>query len=234
MQMVRDFFQTGDNLEGMNATNIVLISKKKHPTTLIELRPIALCNVVMKIITKVLANRLKNVLETVISDTQSAFLLGRLISDNIMVSFEVMHYLKRKKFGNDGYMALKLDISKAYDRIEWGFLKGMLNAMGFSSWWTHLVLQCVDSVEYNIIHGDFEIGPITPSKGLRQGDPLSPYLFIVFAEGLSALIKHYEDMKWLRGIKICRRAPQISLMLFADDSYLYCRAETEEAAKVMQ
>lgn len=117
-QLVRKFFETGEVMESMNDTNIVLIPKKKNPSLLSELRPIALCNVVMKIITKVAANRLKQVLEVVISDTQSAFIPGRLISDNIMIAFEIMHYLKQKKFGKEGFMALKLDMSKAYDRIE--------------------------------------------------------------------------------------------------------------------
>lgn len=134
IQLVRDFFSTGEIVEKMNATNIVLIPKKKNPTLLTELRPIALCNVVMKIITKVLANRLNKVLEVVILDSQSAFLPGRLISDNIMVSFEIMHYLKCKKLGKDGFMALKLDMSKAYDRIEWKFLQEIMLKMGFSSW----------------------------------------------------------------------------------------------------
>lgn len=172
---MKEFLTTVVLLENANETNIVLIPKKKHPTTLTDLMPIALCNVVMKIITKVLANRLKRVLETVISDNQSAFLPGRLISDNIMVSFEIMHYLKRKKFGKEGHMALKLDMSKAYDRIEWKFLRGILLAMGFSNWWTNLILTCVSTVEYKIVHGDFEMGPIILSHGLRQGDPLSPY-----------------------------------------------------------
>ncbi|KAL8108734.1 hypothetical protein AgCh_024995 [Apium graveolens] len=101
--------------------------------------------------------------------TQSAFFPGRFISDNVMISFEVMHYLKRKKFGKDGFMALKLDMSKAYDIIEWKFLKEVLLKMGFSNWWKHLVLQGVQSVEYNIVHGEYEIGAIKPSRGLRQG-----------------------------------------------------------------
>lgn len=201
--MVRDFFRTGVLLDNINATNIVLIPKKKNPSRLTELRPIALCNVVMKIITKVIANRLKEVLDSVISETQSAFLPGRLITDNVMISFEVMHYLKRKKFGKEGFMALKLDMSKAYDRIEWKFLQDILLKMGFDRWWIHLILQCVSTVSYMIVHGEFEMGPIKPSRGLRQGDPLSPYLFIICAEGLSAMIRHYEANKWLQGIKIC-------------------------------
>lgn len=89
-------------------------------------------------------------------------------------------------------------------------------------------------MKYNIVHDDFEVGPVIPSRGLRQGDPLSPYLCIICTEGLSALIKHYETNRWFKGIKICRRAPVISHMLFADDSYLFCKAETEEALKVLE
>ncbi|KAL8145631.1 hypothetical protein AgCh_003685 [Apium graveolens] len=173
VDMVRKFFQHGIITKGLNDTNIVLIPKKKNPSSVGDLRPISLCNVVMKVITKVLANRMKEMLVSVVSDTQSAFILGRLISDNIMVAYEVMHYLKRKRIGKDGYMALKLDMSKAYDRIEWSFLSKILRRMGFSSWWTHLVLQCVSTVSYNIVHGDVEMGPIVPSRGIRQGDPLT-------------------------------------------------------------
>lgn len=206
---------------GLNETNPVLIPKKKNPVVVGDLRPISLCNVLMKVITKVLANKLKILLDMVISDTQSAFFPGRLISDNIMISCEVMHFLKRKRYDKDEYMALKLDMSKAYDRVEWKFLEAILEKMGFNSWWIHLILRCVTSVSYNIVHGDKSMGPIFLNQGIRQGDPLSPYLFIICVEGLSALIRKYEDRGWIHGIKICRKAPAISHMLFVDDSYVY-------------
>lgn len=90
------------------------------------------------------------------------------------------------------------------------------------------------TVTYNIVQGTNEMETIVPTRGIRQGDPLSPYLFIICAEVLSSLIRNYESKHWLHGIKICGRAPVISHMLFNDDSYLYCKANTEEAWKVVE
>lgn len=234
VKMVKEFFSQGVMLEGLNETNLVLIPKKNNPSTVSDLRPISLCNVLVKIITKVMANRMKLLLNVVISESQSAFIPGRLISDNILVSYEVMHFLKNKRVGKEGYMAIKLDMSKAYDRLEWGFLKVMLGKMGFSDHWVKLVMASITSVSYNIVHGDRSLGPIFPSRGIRQGDPLSPYLFIMCAEGLSALLRFYESNQWIHGVRVCRQAPSISHMLFADDSYLYCKATTEEASRVLE
>lgn len=132
VKLVQDFFMTGTLNPDLNATNIVLIPKKKCPVLISDLRPISLCNVVVKIITKVAAIRLKRTLESVISENQSTFMSGRLIIDNVMVSYEVMHFLKRKRRGAKGHMAIKLDMSKAYDRIEWSFLRAMLIKMGYN------------------------------------------------------------------------------------------------------
>ena len=92
-----------------------------------------------------------------------------------------MHYLKRKSQGKDGYMALKLDMSKAYDRIEWDFSEAIMQKMGFASRWIELISICISSVSYKVVHGSHSIGPINSARGLRQGDPLSPYFFILFA-----------------------------------------------------
>jgi hypothetical protein len=108
--------------ESINSTNIALIPKIKTPTRLVDFRPISLCNVIYKLIAKVLANRMKKVLPHIISPNQSAFIPGKLITDNVLVAFKALHTMDVRMKGKGGYMALKLDMSKAYDRVEWGFL----------------------------------------------------------------------------------------------------------------
>ncbi|XP_060968349.1 uncharacterized protein LOC133035923 [Cannabis sativa] len=219
---------------GMNNTNNVLIPKKKNPEQMSELRPISLCNVIAKVITKVLANRMKGLLSEVISKHQSAFIPGRLITDNIMVSFEILHYLQRKQVGKDGFMALKLDLSKAYDRVDWHFLCAMLARLGFADKWIRLIFGCLSSVQYQIVSSGRTMGPIVPSRGLRYGDPISPYLFLVCVEAFPALTRKFEERKWLHGCKVANGAPSVSHMLFADDSFLYCKATNGEMNRVLQ
>lgn len=112
--------------EGLNDTEIVLISKVKKPDKITNLRPISLCNVIVKIMTKMIANRLKSVLDSIISDAQSAFIPGRLITDNLIIAFVIGHYLRRCTQGKTGISSLKIDMSKAYDRVEWQFLEDMM------------------------------------------------------------------------------------------------------------
>jgi len=116
------WLDTGQFPPDLNITNIALIPKGSSQVSMKDWRPIALCNVLYKIISKVLANRLKNVLLQCISDNQSAFVPGRSILDNAMVAIEVLHFMKAKTRGEDRYLALKLDISKAYDRMDWNYL----------------------------------------------------------------------------------------------------------------
>uniref|UniRef100_A0A803PJ10 Reverse transcriptase domain-containing protein n=1 Tax=Cannabis sativa TaxID=3483 RepID=A0A803PJ10_CANSA len=149
-----------------------------------------------------------------------------------MVAFEIMHYMKRKTAGRNGVMALKLDMSKAYDRVEWGYLQAVLTKMGFDNHTTSLLMSCVTSARYQIAHAGRLFGSITPGRGLRQGDPLSSYLFIICTEGFSALLKHYEHRQPSRGIQIARGAPTVSHMFFVDDSYIFCRANEREASNV--
>ena len=116
--MVLDFLNYGISSPNFNETHIVLIPKVKEPKRVTDYRPINLCNVVYKIVSKVIANRLKKILPSIISETQISFVHGRLITDNVIVDFETMHHISNKKTRKVGEMALKLDMSKAYNRVE--------------------------------------------------------------------------------------------------------------------
>lgn len=234
VQLCNDFITEGKLPQNLNQTQLVLIPKKANPINMGDLRPIALCNVIYKVVAKVMANRMKPLLKFIISENQSAFVPNRLITDNIMIAFETHHYLKRKSKGKEGYAAMKLDISKAYDRIDWSLLQGIMIKFGFCSRWVELILKCVTTVEFSILLEEEEIGPIHPHRGLRQGDPLSPYLFIMVAEGLSLMIKEQEKRGLVHGISIAKRAPEISHLLFADDSFIFFKANTEESLRLKQ
>uniref|UniRef100_A0A803PCZ5 Reverse transcriptase domain-containing protein n=1 Tax=Cannabis sativa TaxID=3483 RepID=A0A803PCZ5_CANSA len=227
--LVIEFFVTGTLPPDLNLTNLVLIPKKKNFMVMSDLRSFALCNVIYKVVSKVLTNRMRNIIDQIISTTRSAFIPGRLIYDNVMVPFEVMHYLKRKTKGRKGYMAIKLDMSKAYDRVEWDYLWEVMIHMGFHIHWIDLVMHCVSTARYNVIHDGHYIGPINPTRGIRQGNPLSTYLFIICAEGLSSLIQQYETNWIILGCHIAHGAPLITHMLFANDSYLFFQATNEAA-----
>jgi len=216
---------TGQFPPDLNITNIALIPKGSTQVSMKDWHPIALCNVLYKIISKVLANRLKKVLSQCISDNQSAFVPGRSILDNAMVAIEVLHFMKTKTRGEDMYVALKLDISKAYDRMDWDYLRAVMNKMGFNNRWIHWMSMCIESVDYSVLINGEQVGPIIPGRSLRQGDPLSPYLFIICAEGLSSRIRDAEIQGELTGTKVCRRAPPVSHLLFADDYFLFFKAD---------
>ena len=179
-------------LRKINYTHVTLIPKVKDATLMTQLRPISLCNVLYKIVAKVLTNRLKTILPRVISPTQSAFVPGRLISDNYLVAAEVAHYMHKRSSRANGLMAVKLDISKAYDRVEWKFLEAMMLRMGFSDRWIRTVMLCITTVTYSFKLNGAPVGYMCLERGIRQGDPLSPYLFVMCAVGLSALLTKAE------------------------------------------
>ncbi|KAA3465119.1 reverse transcriptase [Gossypium australe] len=178
---------------------------------------------------KTIANRFRSVLKKCIDNAQSAFVPGRLISDNVLLAYEILHMLKRKKFGKKGWMAVKLDMSKAYDRVEWSCLKEIMGKMGFDPNWIRSIMNCISTVSYSVILNGQIGDTFHPSRGLRQGDPLSSFLFLICGEGLSSLMRKATNEGLLQGVKANRRGPQISHLLFADDCILFGEANERGA-----
>ncbi|KAL0404652.1 UNVERIFIED_CONTAM: putative mitochondrial protein [Sesamum radiatum] len=196
-------------------------------------RPISLCNITYKPASKAIANRLKPFLTLVVSETQSAFLLGRLITDNVLVAYEINHYLAYKYWGSTGHAALKLDLSKAYDRMEWSFLERVLIRLGFHSSFVSLICTCVNTVSYSVLLSGQKFGYFHAQRGLRQGDPLSPYLFLFCAEVLSNLVSKMEAAGELKGVAVSRGGPRISHLLFANVT-LNCFQASAEAMRCIR
>ena len=194
----------------LNVIHIILAPKGDNPAIMKDLRPISLCNVLYKIISKVLANRLGPLIDKWIYPEQAAFILSCSIMDNALTTFEILHYMCCKHKGKTCDVALKLDASKAFDSVSWSYLQTILNKLGFCSQWVTWMMMCIQTVKYHVIFNGNRIGSTIPERGLRQGFPLSPYLYIICVEGLSAIIKNHEIRGKLHGVRICRTALSIS------------------------
>ena len=131
-----------------------------------------------------------------------------------------------------GFLALKLDISKAYDQVEWEFLKKVMEKMGFGEKWVKLIIECISTVSYSILVNGEPKGDIKPSRGIRQGDPLSPYLFLLCSKGLNRLLEAAAREDEIRGFSLCRNGPRISHLFFADDTLLSCKAVMGDLVKI--
>ncbi|XP_058192210.1 uncharacterized protein LOC131309618 [Rhododendron vialii] len=202
------FFESGFMLKELNQTLITLIPKVPNPQSVSDFRPISLCNVLYKVLTKVLVNRLRLGLGDLISQYQNGFVPTRMILDNVLIAHEMLEFIRKRKRGKRAMYALKLDMNKAYDRVDWNFLLGVLRTMGFSQKW---------------------VGWIHQSCGLQQGDPLSPYLFILVAQAFSDGLEEFASHDICRGISVSSCSPRVSHLMFADDCYIFMEHNVDHA-----
>lgn len=205
----------------INKTHVRLIPKTQNAMKVSEYRSIALCNVYYKIISKILSLRLRPVLSHIISENQSAFLPGRAIADNVLITHEILHYLKGSEAEKHCYIAVKTDMSKAYDRLEWSFIRLVFEKLGFDPIWVNWVMECITTVSYSFLVNDTAHGCVQPHRGIRQGDPISPYIFILCGEVLSGLCREGQNSGELTGVKIGHHCPRINHLLFADDTIFH-------------
>ena len=126
-------------------------------------------------------------------------------------------------------MAVKIDMSKAYDRLEWEFIRLVLERLGFHSQWIAWIMECVSSVTYAFLINGSPRGQVKPSRGIRQGDPLSPYIFILCSELLSGLCNRAQETGQLAGIRVARGCPQVNHLLFADDTMFFAKANKDNS-----
>ncbi|KAK3205321.1 hypothetical protein Dsin_019367 [Dipteronia sinensis] len=220
-----------DPINAVNNPLVCLIPKVLVPVRVTEFRPISLYNVTYKIVAKALANRLRVVLAEVIYEAQSAFIPGRLISDNAIIGFESLHMLRTRKW-KKSFIALKLDMLKANDRVEWGFLDKVMVRLGFSDARIRQVMGCVTRVSFSFLIIGKLCGSVAPTCGLRQKDLMSPHLYIIVAEGLSSLIQDFVTEKEYVGYKSSHSVLEISHLFFTDNSTLFSRADDSDCRHI--
>ncbi|KAK4384299.1 hypothetical protein Sango_3074900 [Sesamum angolense] len=224
---VMEFFNHGRLLKQLNATLITLIPKVQLPTKVGDFRPISCCNVIYKIITKVMVKRMQIILEKLIDNCQNAFVPGRSISDNVLIAQELLSGYNQKKL--PPRCTIKVDLQKAYDMVDWDYLLAVLLLFKFPNRFIVWVEQCITTTSFSIslngaIHGFF-----TSTRGLRQGDPVSPYLFVLVMESLHLLIK--STIQNDNNFQFHWRCKELGIVnhCFADDLLLFCKADIHSA-----
>lgn len=150
-----------------------------------------------------------------------------------MIAQEVFHGLKRRDRRAKDSVAVKLDMSKAYDRLEWSFLRNALLCYGFCSAWVDLIMELVSTVTYKYKVNGFVSKVLKPGRGLRQGDPLSPYLFILAADVLSHMMRRAQTHGDIKGLLLAPGAPILTHLFFADDALIFAKATEEEMFQIV-
>lgn len=186
LKFLVEFHRNGRLAKGINNTFFALIPKVESPQRLIDFLPISLVGSMYKILAKVLANRLRVVIGLVILDSQSTFIKGRQILDGILVANEVVDEARKHK---KELLLFKVDFEKAYDSIDWRYLVSVMLKMGFPTLWRKWIKECIGTASALVLVNGSPTDEFYLERGLRQGKPLSPFLFLLAAEGFHVLME---------------------------------------------
>lgn len=216
------FYNRTLDISKLNLASIFLIPKKEDTLTIQNFRPISLINYSFKLITKLLANRLSKVIDPLIDDSQSAYIKGRLIGDNIVTAHELLHHIRITK--QKGIL-LKLDFEKAFDKVHWDFLLEILHARGFGPLFQLWIKDTLQGARTCVSFNGETRSYFSCKRGLRQGDPMSPFLFDLVADALHKLLSNAQLMGIIKGLGNFPNSSKILNLHFADDTLLFLEAD---------
>lgn len=223
---VIEFFETGKMPRVINCTTVTLLSKIPNPAAIKDYRPISCCSVLFKIIAKLLASRLQKVMSFLIDEAQAGFIPGRKGADNTILAHELIRAYSRKHISLR--CMIKVDLQKAYDSVEWSYVLQIMEGLGFPHRFTQWVTACIQSVSYSILINGELVEPFLAAKGLRQGDPMSPFLFALAMEYLSRMLAELKNKKQLYFHPKCKKLG-LTHLSFADDLLLFAREDKQFA-----
>ncbi|WMV19415.1 hypothetical protein MTR67_012800 [Solanum verrucosum] len=222
IRMVQEFFAGNTLPKSITHTNSTLIPKKDNVQTFSDMRPISLSNFVNKVlsrINKIIHDRLENILPNLISSNQSAFVKGRSIIENVLLAQELVTDITKR--GKPTNVVIKLDMAKVYDRVSWVFLMKVLRKMGLSDRFVNMVWRLISNNYYSILLNGPSYGFFHSTRGVKQGDPLSPTLFILSAEVLSRALNSLFDDPQFVGYGMPRWSANLNHLAYADDTIIF-------------
>ncbi|GKU89877.1 hypothetical protein SLEP1_g3954 [Rubroshorea leprosula] len=221
VEFVQEFHKNGKLVKGLNVSFLTLIPKVKNPQRIEEFRPISLIGSLYKIVAKLLTNRLYSVIADIIGEHQLAFIEGRHLCVGVVTANEIIDEAKRKKKKS---FVFKVDFEKAFDKVNWNFLDYMMMRLGFTKIWRKWIMECLQTSLLSVLVNGSPSKQFPVSRGLKQGDPLSPFLFLIVAEGLNKIINTAIDRGLYEGIKVGNSGMRCSHIQFADDTIIFGEA----------
>lgn len=226
-----DFFKSGQLLQQVNVTNITMVPKVDCPKRVGEFRPITCCNVIYKIITKLMTKRKNEVLPFLISESQTTFVQGRSIMTNILVCQDLVH--NYNKNGEVARCLMKIDLQKAYDTVSWDFFLSVLRAIQFPAQFISWIEVCLKTSRFSVLLNGLPCGYFQGKRGLRYGDPISTYLFVLAMEYLTRKLLELDGEEEFRYHSRCKQL-KLTHLTFAYDIMLVCKADRRSPLIIMQ